>query len=340
MQASSRLCKIVPCFGGTQVSSSSLHLKANNPCIISLFLLNFCARDPPETLPSLAKGFLARASHSRMAQPVDIVVFGAGGPTGREVVRAALSQGLSVRAAVRDPAKHQPALSAIREALPATGKGSLEVVAADVTQPETLPAALSGAAGAVFAASGSSYFEAAKVDCAGVAAVAAASVAAGVKRMVLVSSQLVSPHNFWHPMRLILSLVKWNLMDEKWRGEQVRPVRARRIESAIQSSLRSGSRPPVQALRSTPGLSYTIVRPGRLSDGPAGATAWRVGQGDLAQRAAAIPRADVAAVCVAALLDPKAHRVTMEIAGASPPEPAVEGQLQRIFDGLVADAFK
>ena len=276
-----------------------------------------------------------------MAQPVDIVVFGAGGPTGREVVRAALSQGRSVRAAVRDPAKHQAALSAIREALPATAvKGSLEVVAADVTQPETLPAALSGASGAVFAASGSSYFEAAKVDCAGVAAVAAASVAAGVKRMVLVSSQLVSPHNFWHPMRLILSLVKWNLMDEKWRGEQVCPAGAPDPRICSPSSLRSGSRPPVQALRSTPGLSYTIVRPGRLSDGPAGATAWRVGQGDLAQRAGAIPRADVAAVCVAALLDPKAHRVTMEIAGASPPEPAVEGQLQRIFDGLVADAFK
>ncbi len=45
---------------------------------------------------------------------------------------------------------------------------------------------------------------------------AAAAAAAGVKRVVLISSAFVSPHNYWAPVRLILNTIKWRLMDSKF----------------------------------------------------------------------------------------------------------------------------
>lgn len=47
------------------------------------------------------------------------------------------------------------------------------------------------------------------------------------------------------------------------------------------------------------GVPYTIVRPGGLTSDPAGQTHLAVGQGD--KQSGRVARADVAAVCVAAL---------------------------------------
>lgn len=56
----------------------------------------------------------------------------------------------------------------------------------------------------------------------------------------------------------------------------------------------------------------------------------------------AISRADVAAVCVEALSNPAAHRVTLELAAAppaegAPPAPPLKDQLSGLWKGLVAD---
>merc|ERR1719421_2073909 len=58
--------------------------------------------------------------------------------------------------------------------------------------------------------------------------------------MILVSSRLVNPANRWHPVRILLNNIKWNLMENKWRGEE--------------------------ALRAS-GCEYCIVRPGGLKGG-------------------------------------------------------------------------
>lgn len=170
-------------------------------------------------------------------------------------------------------------------------------------------AACKDATGVIFTASASSFLGAGAVDRDGVGNVAAAARTAGVQRLVLVSSAFVSPGQYWHPVRLILNTVKLGLMDAKFAGEE--------------------------ALRAS-GVSYTIIRPGRLSHGPGGA-ALMVSQGDVGVTGSAISRADVAAAAVAALTADGAQRATLELFGAKPEAAAPEGQLGRIFEGLRQD---
>jgi uncharacterized protein YbjT (DUF2867 family) len=59
------------------------------------------------------------------------------------------------------------------------------------------------------------------------------------------------------------------------------------------------------------GVPYTIVRPGGLTDDPGGKTGLALLQGD--EKSGRIPRADVAAVLVAALDNPAAVRKTLEV---------------------------
>ena len=91
-----------------------------------------------------------------------------------------------------------------------------------------------------------------------------------------------------------------------------------------------------QALRRS-GVSYTVIRPGRLLHDAGGDQAWRVEQGDNLSGGGGIARADVAAVAVAAVFDDAADGVTMEICGMRPPAPPVEGQLASLFRGLKRD---
>ncbi|MEV4113230.1 NAD(P)H-binding protein [Nonomuraea sp. NPDC049695] len=96
-----------------------------------------------------------------------MVVFGARGNVGRHVAAGLLAAGERVRVTSRDPEKG---------GLPA----GAEVVAADLERPETLPAALEGAA---------KVFVYAKPD--GVAGFAEAARSAGVRQVVLLSSAAV-----------------------------------------------------------------------------------------------------------------------------------------------------
>lgn len=86
---------------------------------------------------------------------VDAAVIGAGGPTGRKCVEKLLEEKKTVRAVVRSPEKY-------KDAFPSSER--LSVVKGDVTDEASLEAALKGAKGVIFAASGQTYFSANGVD--------------------------------------------------------------------------------------------------------------------------------------------------------------------------------
>jgi len=196
-----------------------------------------------------------------------VLVAGATGGTGREVVKQLVADGkYSVRAMTRDPAK-------AKDALPA----GVEIVAGDLRDPASLDAPLKGVTYVVSAAAARGMERdpkntAAIVDNEGNRAFAAAAKRAGVKHFVLVSSMGVS-------------------RAETYPMEFMRPtlIAKRAGEDALRQS----------------GVPYTIVRPGGLLNDEGGKVAVAFSAGDKLE-GGLIPRADVAAVCVAALANGKA----------------------------------
>lgn len=126
-----------------------------------------------------------------MATQVDAVVFGAGGGVGFECIQHLLQKGQTVRAVVRNPSKYADKfpknenlsvaagggrvseLAALRsscfdnDALHATAYKTVTTQAnplADVTNVDALKSLLQNAKGAIFAASGTTFWSAASVD--------------------------------------------------------------------------------------------------------------------------------------------------------------------------------
>ncbi len=209
-----------------------------------------------------------------VARPI-VLVAGATGRTGREVLRVlAEDTGLAIRAMSRSAS--------------AAGSGAdpgIEWVVADVTQPETLGAALdrveyvictigaterSGPNGPEF------------VDYGGVVNLTDAARAANVRQLVLVSS--MGAGGGGGLVAWILNLIGGDILEWKAKGEAY--------------------------LRES-GVPYTIVRPGGLSDGEGGQTGIAVQQGD--QGMGSITRADVAKILVATLGNPRTLNTTFEI---------------------------
>jgi uncharacterized protein YbjT (DUF2867 family) len=155
-----------------------------------------------------------------------VLVAGATGGTGREVVRQALARGYRVRALVRDEAKAREIFA-----------DTVQYAVGDVKDAGTLPAAVKGATYVVSALGSNSRREPANkpefVDFGGVASLAKAAKSAGVRQFVLVSSMGVTDPD--HPLNRILD----NIMSFKLKGED--------------------------ALRAS-GVPYTVVRPGELKD--------------------------------------------------------------------------
>ncbi|GAB4820791.1 hypothetical protein N2152v2_007837 [Parachlorella kessleri] len=238
---------------------------------------------------------------------MSVAVLGAGGPTGLACVQTLLEQGRSVRAVVRNPEKEANTLGALKS-------DWLEVVQGDVTNEESLRQALLGCSGAIFAAAGKGKQAVQDVDFEGVGNVAqAAKDLGGFQRVVLVSSGLVTPARRFHPIRIMLnSIVARGQLDAKWKGEEL--------------------------LRRS-GVPYTIIRPGRLNNGAAGQAELVADQGD--KSTGQVTRAEVAAACVAALSDPAAQNVTLELTSKAPgggsSVPPLEEQLRTLFKGLQPD---
>ena len=95
-----------------------------------------------------------------------------------------------------------------------------------------------------------------------------------------------------------------------------------------------------QALRSS-GVDYTIIRPGGLSNGPGGGTAILSDADTERERGGGmISRADVAAVCVAALTSAAARNRTFSVytkKQALPEGVTYERELERVFADASAE---
>eukprot|EP00208_Stichococcus_sp_RCC1054_P006685 CAMPEP_0206139406 /NCGR_PEP_ID=MMETSP1473-20131121/5871_1 /ASSEMBLY_ACC=CAM_ASM_001109 /TAXON_ID=1461547 /ORGANISM="Stichococcus sp, Strain RCC1054" /LENGTH=234 /DNA_ID=CAMNT_0053533187 /DNA_START=225 /DNA_END=929 /DNA_ORIENTATION=- len=228
-----------------------------------------------------------------------VAVVGGSGKVAQQCVKQLVAKDHKVVAVGRDASKLEELF----------GPSPLvKCVSADVEKPETLKAAFQGVSGVINASSGKGYWSAEGVDNKGSGNVAQAARAAGAKHVVMVSSALVTTKNRLNPVRMMLNSFRWGLMDSKLRGED--------------------------RLRNS-GIPYTVVRPGGLTDDGGGASQLLINQGDKGSPGR-VSRADVAAVCIAALEHPeKSAGRTIELAAqfADPPTP-----LTTVFDGTVPDS--
>lgn len=215
--------------------------------------------------------------------PALVLVTGATGGTGREVVNQALAAGYAVRALVRDEAKAR-ALFGER----------VSYIALDVRDSAAIPAAVAGVDYVISTLGSNARSDPTNtpelIDYGAVKALAESAQAAGVKQFVLLSSMGVTDPN--HMLNKILD----NVLLWKKRGED--------------------------ALRAT-GMPYTIVRPGGLRDGEKGGSGGlTVLQGD-PQQLGQVTRGDVAAILVQALANDAALFRTFEVISdpnGSPPD--------------------
>lgn len=188
-----------------------------------------------------------------------VVVAGATSKSGREIVKALLAEGYTVRAMARNPDKAKD-----------LGAG-VEVVMADVTKPETLPAAMKGAnvllstIGAV--PFGTDVPEA--IDYHGVVAMTDAAKAAGVKQIVHMTSIGAGSEDPAEPLNKMFKMI------QMWKGKG---------EEHIRKS----------------GVAWTVVRPGGLEDCEPNKTGLLLGHKN-GVRSGRVCRADAGLVMVAAI---------------------------------------
>jgi uncharacterized protein YbjT (DUF2867 family) len=194
---------------------------------------------------------------------------GAGGKTGAQIVSILAKQGVSV----------QPAYARQTENRFGGDPNIFPPLIADVTKPETLPEALKGAKAVIFAASASNKGGKAEVvDYKGVKATAEAAVSVKVPQLVVISSAAVTrPNSLGYKVTNLFG----GIMQYKIMGED---------------ALRAA-----YATEEAKGLSYAIIRPGGLVDGPAvGPSKIELNQGDTI--AGEINRSDVAECAAAAAI--------------------------------------
>ncbi len=169
-----------------------------------------------------------------------VLVAGATGGTGRQLVEAALREGYAVRVLVRDEARARPLFG-----------DRVSYATGDVENPATLAEAVRGATYVVSALGAAPLREPndgpQRIDYRGVAALVEAAKAARVRQFVLVSSMGITREDHF------LNKMYNNQLIWKGRGED--------------------------ALRAS-GVPYTIVRPGNLRDEPGGQQGFRTLQGD------------------------------------------------------------
>lgn len=206
-----------------------------------------------------------------------VVVFGAGGRTGRLIVEESLRAGHTVTAAVRTPETFSP--------LPR--EGSLNVVRADVRDPDSLRAAVQGQ-DAVVCAIGPSGRRAHGLYSGAARALVGAMEAAGDARLLALSSAGVRRDDpafaLWY--RLAARTLLRELYDDMRLMEQI--------------------------VRESP-LDWTFVRPTRLLDGPPTGTC-RVQDGSTPPGGWQVTRTDVARFIAQELEDHRWSRAAPTLA--------------------------
>jgi len=209
-----------------------------------------------------------------------LAVTGASGKTGWRVVQEALDRGHRVRAIVRPGAS-----------IPEPLRGA-EVVRLQLGDREALTEALHGCGALVIATGARPSVDLTgplQVDAFGVRQQIEACRAAGVSRVVLVSSLCAG---LWrHPLNLFGLILVWKRLGERW------------LEQS--------------------GLAYTVVRPGGLKEQEEDLPAQRVRfSGPEQQQDGSIPRRLVARVCLDALETPASVGRILEITSRAEPSPS------------------
>ena len=201
-----------------------------------------------------------------------VLVAGATGGTGSQIVKHLVINGFTVRAMVRDEARAREALSEYGD--------SIQYVVADVRKPDQLIEAMTGADFVITSIGGSRNDDSNSpefVDYGGVRNLADVAAGLNIKQFVLVSSSGVTQEDHF------LNKMFNNVLIWKLKGED--------------------------ALRAS-GVPYTVVRPGGLVNKPGSLDKIVFAQGDTT--AGTIAREDVARICVAALQYPEASGKTFE----------------------------
>ncbi len=208
---------------------------------------------------------------------MNLLVIGAGGRTGREVVTQALGHGHNVRAFVRAT---QPGITHPR----------LEIFSGDVTSFDDVDAAMDGM-DAVVSAIGSGNGREVRVYSEGIANVMHAMAVHGVSKLVAVSAGGVfarTDPKLSLGFRAMIATVLAPVYDDLERMEQ-------RIAAS--------------------GMDWTIVRPSGLSDGEQTGQYRLSLDGSLLPKAGRISRADVAAVLLKAAETNAFSRKTILVTG-------------------------
>lgn len=220
------------------------------------------------------------ADPSRRETTMDLAVLGATGPTGRQVVRQALTAGHRVTAVMRTPAQYR------------VRSPHLDVVTADVTDPHAVERVLSGAQ-AVISTVGVPYSQdEITVYSHGVANIIRAMTVHGVRRLVCVSSTTVAPEEapgeslFWRKavIPFLRNTIGRTLYDDMQRMEEI-----------VQSS----------------DLDWTVVRPAGLFDAAEPTTDYQVAPRRLPGRYTS--RADLAETLIREATEPEHPLSTIEI---------------------------
>jgi len=178
----------------------------------------------------------------------------------------------------------------------------IDYAVGDVRQRETIDAALDGVT-AIISAIGAGREDPSNgpefVDYGGTKNLVEAAADAGLEHFVVISSAGVTHEDH------VLNKMFNNVLIWKFKGEEV-----------VRNS----------------GVTYTIIRPGGLTDKAGGEKEIVFEQGDNAS--GMIPRADLARVCVASLIYPEARNRTFELVGTDGP---FTDDLQSQFAGLSGD---
>ncbi|MEO8607895.1 MAG: SDR family oxidoreductase [Chloroflexota bacterium] len=204
-----------------------------------------------------------------------LVVFGAQGGIGRQVVEQALTAGHTVTAVVRRPSE----MTLQHE--------RLEIVKGDVLEPASIQAAIAGK-DAVVSALGIKNRAPTTVYSQGVANIIQAMNAAHVRRLMCISASGLDPGPLWQ--RVIAKPLLWMILKEMYSD-------LARMETVVKAS----------------NLDWTIMRPPQFTDGPhTGRYQTSVNQ-HLA-RGRSISRADIADYIVTHLDDRSTYRAWTEMA--------------------------
>ena len=223
-----------------------------------------------------------------------VLVAGATGRTGQWIVRSLQARNLNYRLFVRSGTK----------AIELFGPEVIDrLIIGSIENDREVDAAVRHCTG-VISAIGSYVTDPeaptpAVIDRDGLIRLATAARRHGVKKIVVVSSLSVTKPE--HPLNKY-----GQVLTMKLEGENV-----------------------VRELFSEPGLSYTVLRPGGLLDGPPLQHVLKFDTGD--RITGAINRSDVAEVAVLSLTHPKAHNLTFELIGTAD---APQNSLEPFFDQL------